>query len=143
MPNLKNLKKKNYTHAPQSNPSIWTLLTASSSFFMSVSSSHGFTSIRTDDFPAEYENSTKSILPQTGVKKRGDPNKILKIASLQQQKNLHSFFFEAAFTAAARSSAAFFSSSVSSPKRSTSSSSSSSAAAAWMTSSQWSMKPQI
>lgn len=41
--------------APQSNPSIWTLLTASSSFFMSVSSSQGFTSNRTDDLPAGNE----------------------------------------------------------------------------------------
>uniref|UniRef100_A0A0A9DQY0 Uncharacterized protein n=1 Tax=Arundo donax TaxID=35708 RepID=A0A0A9DQY0_ARUDO len=39
--------------APQSRPSIFTLLTASSSFCMSVSSSHGLTSIRTDDFPAK------------------------------------------------------------------------------------------
>ncbi|WVZ18685.1 hypothetical protein V8G54_006007 [Vigna mungo] len=39
--------------APQSKPSMLTDLTASSSFFMSVSSSHGFTSNRTDDFPAE------------------------------------------------------------------------------------------
>ena len=40
--------------APQVRPSIWTLRTASSSFFMSVSSSHGFTSIRTEDLPPVY-----------------------------------------------------------------------------------------
>ena len=45
-------KLRGNIHAPQCSPSIWTLLTASSSLAMSVSSSHGFTSSKTDDFPA-------------------------------------------------------------------------------------------
>jgi len=49
-------------HAPQKRPSISTLLTASSSFFMSVSSSHGFTSNKTDDLPAEKRNNQKEIV---------------------------------------------------------------------------------
>jgi len=38
-------------HAPQVKPGISTLRTASSSFFMSVSSSHGLTSSRMEDLP--------------------------------------------------------------------------------------------
>lgn len=50
--NLGVAKPRGNIHAPQSSPSILTLLTASSSLAMSVSSSHGFTSSKTDDFPA-------------------------------------------------------------------------------------------
>lgn len=59
-------------HAPKSNPSISIDLTASSSFFMSVSSSQGFTSNITDDFPAvENGISTKSMPSQSGMYSQG------------------------------------------------------------------------
>lgn len=66
---VQNKYKCEQEHAPKSNPSIWIDLIASSSFFMSVSSSHGYTSNKIDDFPA-YENgiSTKNPMPsQSGI----------------------------------------------------------------------------
>lgn len=66
---VQNKYKCEHEHAPKSNPSTWIDLIASSSFFMSVSSSHSYTSNKIDDFPA-YENgiSTKNPMPsQSGI----------------------------------------------------------------------------
>jgi hypothetical protein len=53
-----NTEKIWYSHAPQKSPGIDTERTHSSNFFMSVSSSQGLTSNRTDDLPPGQPRNT-------------------------------------------------------------------------------------
>ncbi len=53
-----NTEKIWYSHAPQKSPGIDTERTHSSNFFMSVSSSQGLTSNRTDDLPPGQPSNT-------------------------------------------------------------------------------------
>ena len=128
-----------YLHCPHVRPSICTLRTAASSLAISVSSSHGLTSSKTEDLPtaqkpaqqhqhSAYVTISDSISTCTMLMSILVNQLVIggnRASCWVTSCILPGFTLPEALALASRSAAAFFSSSVGSPNRSRSSSSSS------------------